>query len=103
MTGSHFPPGTFPSGFPPPEGFPRVMIAGIGGASLGTEICKCMRLCGGYEVHGCDVSATAYGLYESGFAETYRISRQDYVLNVIEACHAACATWLIPGGEEPMT
>jgi carbamoyl-phosphate synthase large subunit len=80
----------------------RVMIAGIGGASLGTEICKCLRLSGGYEVYGCDVSATAYGLYESGFAATYRVLRDDYVPSVIEACHAAGAGWLIPGGEQPM-
>lgn len=79
----------------------RVMIAGIGGASLGTEIFKCMRLCGGYEVYGCDVSATAYGLYEAGFARTYRVDRKDYVLNVIDACHDSGATWVIPGGEEP--
>jgi carbamoyl-phosphate synthase large subunit len=85
------------------NGVVGVMIAGIGGASLGTEIYKCLRLCGGYEVYGCDVSATAYGLYESGFAETYRVRHEDYVLSVIEACHTAGATWLIPGGEQPMT
>ncbi len=45
----------------------RVMIAGIGGASLGTEIYKSLYLAGNYEIFGCDVSATAYGLYEAGF------------------------------------
>ena len=47
----------------------RVMIAGIGGASLGTEIRKSLTLAGGYEIYGCDVSKTAYGLYEDEFAE----------------------------------
>jgi carbamoyl-phosphate synthase large subunit len=79
------------------------MVAGIGGASLGTEICKCLRLAGHYEVYGCDVSRTAYGLYDQGFAETYRISRDDYVANVAAACCNAGAKWLIPGGEQPAT
>ncbi len=103
MINSHLLQGSMLPGSPSTKGAARVMIAGIGGASLGTEICKCMRLCGGYQVYGCDVSATAFGLYESGFAGTYLISRQNYVQNVIEACHTARATWLIPGGEEPMT
>lgn len=79
------------------------MIAGIGGASLGTEICKCLVLAGNYEVYGCDVSATAYGFYSPGFAATYRISRDHYVSSVIDACHKSDAGWLIPGGEQPMT
>jgi carbamoyl-phosphate synthase large subunit len=79
------------------------MIAGIGGASLGTEIHKCLRLCAGYETYGCDVSPTAYGLYDSGFAETYRVSRENYAQGVINACQDAHATWLIPGGEQPLT
>jgi carbamoyl-phosphate synthase large subunit len=79
----------------------RVMIAGIGGASLGTEIYKCLRLSGGYDIYGCDISATAYGLYEPGFAETYRVCLEDYEQAVIAACRASGATWLIPGGEQP--
>jgi len=79
----------------------RVMIAGTGGASLGTEIYKCLRLAGRYQIYGCDVSPTAYGLYGYEFGATYRISRDNYVPGVIEACHNAGATWLIPGGEQP--
>lgn len=80
----------------------RVMIAGIGGASLGTEILKSLRLAGGYKIYGCDISSTAYGLYESGFDRTYYLSRDNYVDGVIEACVNAGAKWLIPGGEQPM-
>jgi carbamoyl-phosphate synthase large subunit len=80
----------------------KAMIAGIGGASLGTEIFKSLRLAGGYDVYGCDISSTAYGLYESGFASTYRVGREDYVNNVIDACIDAGTKWLIPGGEQPM-
>lgn len=77
------------------------MIAGIGGASLGTEICKCLCLAGKYEIYGCDISPTAYGLYDKGFAQTYRISRENYVSEVLEVCRQSGAKWLIPGGEQP--
>ena len=56
----------------------------------------------GYTIYGCDVSATAYGLYESGFAQTYRVRQEDYERSVTEACLRAGATWLIPGGEQPL-
>jgi carbamoyl-phosphate synthase large subunit len=79
----------------------KVMIAGIGGASLGTEIAKCLRLAGKYEIYGCDISPTAYGLYDNGFTETYRINRDDYVAEVLKVCHHTGAHWLIPGGEQP--
>jgi carbamoyl-phosphate synthase large subunit len=81
----------------------KIMVAGIGGASLGTEICKSLRLAQRYVVYGCDVSPTAYGLYDSGFEATYRVDRNNYVETVIDACRQAGATWLIPGGEQPMT
>ncbi len=60
----------------------RVMIAGIGGASLGTELCKSLKLAKRYEVFGCDISSTAYGLHDKDFSKTYLIGREDYVNNV---------------------
>lgn len=81
----------------------KVMIAGVGGASLGTEIRKSLALAGGYEIYGCDVSRTAYGLYEPGFNRTWRVSRGDYVPSVLGACLEAGVGFLIPGGEQPMT
>ncbi|WP_313484947.1 ATP-grasp domain-containing protein [Stutzerimonas kunmingensis] len=80
----------------------KIMIAGIGGASLGTELLKCLQMAGNYEVYGCDISRTAYGLYESGFAETFCVDKDDYVSGVIHACESRCVRWLIPGGEQPM-
>lgn len=80
----------------------RVMVAGVGGASLGTEIRKCLELAGGYEIFGCDISRTAYGLYELGFNETWLISPDDYEANVLRACRECGAQFLIPGGEQPM-
>lgn len=79
----------------------KVMIAGIGGASLGTEICKCLSLAGKYEIYGCDISPTAYGLFDAGFKQTYRIGREKYVSEVLKICQQTGAKWLIPGGEQP--
>jgi carbamoyl-phosphate synthase large subunit len=79
----------------------KVMIAGIGGASLGTEIGKCLLLAKKYEVFGCDISSTAYGLYNKDFTETYHINRDDYLAEVLKLCHQTGAQWLIPGGEQP--
>jgi carbamoyl-phosphate synthase large subunit len=78
------------------------MIAGIGGASLGTEILKSLRLAGGYEVFGCDISGTAYGLYDPGFSRTFLVQRDKYVASVIDACTVAGVVCLVPGGEQPL-
>lgn len=80
----------------------RVMIAGIGGASLGTEILKALALAGRYEVHGCDVSPTAYGLYSPGFSSTALVARDNYVAEVQAACERLGVGFVVPGGEQPM-
>lgn len=78
------------------------MIAGIGGASLGAELLKCLVLADRYEIFGCDISPTAYGLYDPNFSRTFAVDRDDYVNSVIKACREAGVSWLIPGGEQPM-
>ena len=80
----------------------RVLIAGIGGASLGTEILKCLRLVGGYEVFGCDISPHAFGHYQAGFAETFLVARDGYVDAVEELCVRHGIAAVIPGGEGPL-
>ena len=80
----------------------RVMIAGIGGASLGTELLKCLQLAARYDVYGCDISPTAYGMYDSGFTRAFLVDRDHYIDSIIAACHEAGASWLVPGGEQPM-
>jgi carbamoyl-phosphate synthase large subunit len=80
----------------------KVMLAGIGGASLGTELLKCLTLTGRYEVFGCDVSPVAYGLYDPAFSRTFLAQPHRYVPSVIDACRTADARWLVPGGEQPM-
>ncbi len=80
----------------------KVMIAGIGGASLGTEIAKCLTLAGNYRLFGCDISPTAYGLYDKQFESTYAVDSDNYIDSVMAACRKAGCTWLLPGGEQPM-
>lgn len=79
------------------------MIAGIGGASLGTEIFKCLRDAGNYNIFGCDISAFAYGHYQEGFAGTFTLKPESYVDEVLALCRAKGIRAVIPGGEGPLT
>lgn len=84
------------------ESRPRVLIAGIGGASLGTEILKCLMMAGIYDVYGCDISRYAYGHYQRGFTETFVVDRGSYVESILELCVQQNIQVVIPGGEEPL-
>ena len=77
-------------------------MAGIGGASLGTEILKCLSLAGRYRIFGCDISGLAYGHYQEGVEQGFIVDRREYVESVIEVCGRADIDVLIPGGEEPL-
>lgn len=79
-----------------------VMVAGVGGASLGTEVFKCLRDAGRYDVYGCDISPYAYGHYQGGFAETFVIGREAYVDSVLALCRDNGIRAVIPGGEGPL-
>jgi carbamoyl-phosphate synthase large subunit len=79
----------------------RVMVAGIGGASLGTELLKCLSLAGRYEIFGCDISQSAYGLYDESCKNAYLVDDSDYISSVVAACHDSSVKWLVPGGEQP--
>ena len=80
----------------------NVLIAGVGGASLGTEIFKCLRRSGNYSVVGADISPYAYGLYQEGFVKTYVIDREKYIQNILDICKKENIGAIIPGGEEPL-
>lgn len=80
----------------------RVLIAGIGGASLGTELLKCLQLAGSYRIYGCDISKLAYGHYAEGFEKTFIIDAADYVGSVLALCKKEHIHFIVPGGEEPM-
>ena len=78
------------------------MIAGIAGASLGTELFKCLTLAKRYEIYGCDISPYAYGHYQKGFKKTFVISEKDYINSVLSVCKKNAIGFLVPGGEQPM-
>ena len=80
-----------------------VLIAGIGGGSLGLEIFKSLRQTGEYRLIGTDVSEKAYGLYEDGFDRTYLLKRMDdkeYISRILEICRKEKVNALAPGAEE---
>jgi carbamoyl-phosphate synthase large subunit len=79
----------------------NVLVAGIGGASLGTEILKCLQGADQYRVFGCDVSPLAYGHYGAGFADTFLVDRAAYVTSVLELCKQLAVSVVVPGADEP--
>ena len=79
----------------------NILVAGIGGASLGTEILKCLQGAREYRVLGCDVSPLAFGHYGAGFAETFLVDRVGYVASVLELCRKQGVSVVIPGADEP--
>ncbi len=81
----------------------KVLVAGIGGASLGTEIIKCLKLAGRYAIYGCDISKFAYGHYQEGVAATFVVSRDRYVDSVLEISRLNHIEAILPGGEQPLT
>lgn len=79
-----------------------VLIAGVGGASLGTEIFKSVRHSGNYDIFGADISPYAYGVYNEGFVNTYVVDLKNYVPNILDICKKEKIGAIIPGGEEPL-
>ncbi|HLJ95103.1 MAG TPA: ATP-grasp domain-containing protein [Gemmataceae bacterium] len=80
----------------------RVLVAGIGGASLGTELLKCLKAVDRYTIFGCDVSNLAAGHYAGLATETFLADRARYVDSVLDICHSQQIDAVIPGGEEPL-
>lgn len=80
----------------------NVLIAGIAGASLGTEIFKALKLAGRYNIFGADISPYAFGLYMDGFKKTFVARGKDYVHSLLNICKEAKIDLVIPGGEKPL-
>lgn len=81
----------------------RVLIAGIGGASLGTEIAKCLAVTQCYIIYGCDISPLAFGHYQKDFEDTFIVSPINYIDSVIQVCRKNDINYIIPGGEQPLS
>ncbi|OBB45495.1 ATP-grasp domain-containing protein [Mycobacterium sp. 852002-51961_SCH5331710] len=84
-----------------PDRNPRVLIAGIAGASLGTELAKALSHAGGYDILGSDISPLAFGHYDARFASTFVVDREDYARNLLEICVREQVDCILPGGDEP--
>jgi carbamoyl-phosphate synthase large subunit len=80
----------------------NILVAGLAGASLGTEIVKCLNDVGQYEIYGCDISELAYGLYSPKLKKTFVISTENYIDSIIDICKNHNISYVIPGGEQPM-
>jgi carbamoyl-phosphate synthase large subunit len=78
---------------------PVVVIAGAGGASLGTETLKALALSAKYQVVAADVSPLAYGLYQVTEGNGMVIGGEHYIDELIDCCHRVNAKLLIPGAE----
>jgi len=79
-----------------------VLIAGIGGASLGTEIFKSLMIAKRYTIYGCDISPYAFGHYQNGFYSTFLVDPNHYVESIRTICLKHNIRAVIPGGEQPM-
>ena len=77
----------------------RVVVAGVGGASLGTETIKALALAGRYDVVVADVSPMAYGLYQREVVASYVLKVESYIDDLIACCERADARILVPGAE----
>jgi carbamoyl-phosphate synthase large subunit len=77
----------------------RVLVAGAGGASLGTETLKALALTGRYEVVVADISPLAYGLYQPEAVGGHVLRGERYVDDLIACCQREDVQLLLPGGE----
>lgn len=80
---------------------PRILIAGIGGGSLGIEIAKSLSLAGRHHVMGCDVSPLAFGHYSENCEKTFLVSADDYVDDLLRLCAEEGVEVIIPGANSP--
>jgi carbamoyl-phosphate synthase large subunit len=80
---------------------PHVLVAGIGGASLGTEVLKALTLAGGYYVSGCDISPLAFGHYCGLCRNSFLIDQNDYAQRLLDLCKRERIDIVVPGGEQP--
>ncbi len=80
----------------------KVLVAGLAGASLGTEIVKCLSAAGEYQVYGCDISPLAYGLYSDKLTESFIADAANYLSSIIGICTKNGIGYIVPGGEQPM-
>ncbi len=79
-----------------------VLIAGIGGASVGAQLARCLSRAGGFNVYGCDISARAYGHFDPVFSKTFILEKKNYVHELRRLIETEKPMYLIAGGEPTM-
>jgi PylC-like, N-terminal domain len=77
----------------------RVIVAGAGGASLGTETLKALALSGRYQAIAADIAPLAYGLYQREATASHLLRASNYLDDLIECCHREQARLVLPSAE----
>jgi carbamoyl-phosphate synthase large subunit len=77
----------------------KVIVAGAGGASLGTETLKALGLSNRYEAIAVDVAPLAYGLYMKEAVTSHVIGSSNYIEELIACCHKEQVTVVLPSAE----
>ena len=79
----------------------KVLVCGIAGASLGTEIIKSLLKAERYTVYGCDISPIAYGHWMDGIDQSFTVSSENYTSNVLAIARNQEIHVIVPGGDAP--
>jgi carbamoyl-phosphate synthase large subunit len=79
----------------------KILVCGIAGASLGSEIIKSLIYADHYEVYGCDISPLAYGHWMNGVVKTFVVSHDNYVNSILQFAVENDIKIIIPGGDAP--
>lgn len=77
----------------------RVIVAGAGGASLGTETLKALALSTRYDAIAVDVAPLAYGLYMKEAKASHLLRASNYVDDLIAYCHREQVRVVLPSAE----
>jgi len=82
---------------------PHVLVAGVGGASLGTEAVKSLIASGRYDVSVADISPMAFGLYVPGILHRATIRADDYLNDLVAMCERNRVDVVVPGAEATLS
>jgi carbamoyl-phosphate synthase large subunit len=77
-----------------------VLVWGIAGASLGTEIAKALAAAGYRNIIGCDISTTAFGHFSNLFRSTHPINRESIRESLTQILTEVRPTFILAGGDQ---
>ncbi len=76
-----------------------VLVAGVAGASLGTEAVKALLAGGRYRVAAADISPLAFGLHMEGPCARVLLREDRYVEDLIDACRRIGVSAVVPAAD----